>query len=131
MTVIIVEDDVLEGTDNYNDHSVVIASDDSDDGVLLTTGDVNGSISLDVFEEGNGTAVYSTTMAAAAVIDNVPVPWDLDGIGRNFRHKIAQADVGAGVLRGSRNYRMIYRIPTLNDGTLRLVFVWRIIPLEV
>ncbi len=131
MTDLIVEKDVLEGTDNYNDASVAIASSGSDDGVLLVTSDVSGSISLDVFEDGVAAAVYSTTMSAASVIENVPIPWRVDSTGYNFRHRIAIATVGANTLKGGRRYEMIYRIPTTNDGTLRLVFVWNIRSLEV
>ncbi len=128
---ILVEDTVLEGCDAFNDGAIVIASDTSDDGVLLTTSDVDGpSVFLAIYPEGSATAVYSVTIPKGDVISNTPVPWRLDSIGRNFRHRVAQADVVAGTLLGSRRYRMVYRIPTLNDGTLRPIFIWQVEPVE-
>lgn len=129
MSAYIVEDDVLEGVDAWNDGEVVLPSDSADDGVLITTSDVSGSISFAIFEQGSDTAVYSTTLSSSSVIVNVPVAWRLDSIGRNFRHRVAIATVGA--LKGGKRYTMIYSIPTTSFGTVKLVYVWRIVPLEV
>ncbi len=126
--ILIAEDKVLEGTDNRNDGQIVIASDTSDDGVLLVTSDVSGSISLDVYEQVSSTAIYSTTMAAASVIDNVPVPWRLDSVGRNWRHSVSLATLGVPLLGGKR-YTFLYRVPTLLDGTLHLAWIWNVVPL--
>jgi hypothetical protein len=131
MTAFTVYGSSFEGTDFFLDAAVTISSDTSDDDVLLTTGDVSGSLSLDICEAGNATPVYSTTMSAASVIDNVPIPWRLDSIGRNFRKRIAHTDVGTGTLKGGRDYDCWVRIPTLNDGTIRLKFVQTIEPSPV
>lgn len=132
MSLIIATDAVFEGTDNWNDGAIVVRSDSSDDGVLLVMSDIVGAtIQLDVFEQGNATAVYSTTVAKADVIDDVPVQWRLNSTGRNFAHQIRQADVGAGVLRGGRRYDFVYQIPTVNDGELRCVWVWQVKGLPV
>lgn len=134
MSHFIVRDHVAEGCDYPNDGAVCIADPlgTSDDKVLLTTSDVAGStIYLDVFEQGDDTPVYSTTLAKGDVISNTPIDWQLDRIGRNFRHYVHQADVGAGVLKGGRDYEFVYRIPTNNDGVLRCVFIWVVDSMEV
>lgn len=129
--ILIAEDDVLEGTDNYNDGEIVIASSTADDGVLLTTSDVDGSITLQLFEPGSATALYTTTLSASSVIVNTAIAWRLDSVGRNFRHRVKQTDVGAAVLKGGRRYHFVYSIPTLVDGVLRCVWVWNIRSLHI
>lgn len=131
MTAFIVYDDVFEGADFNIDGQIAISSDTSDDGVLLVTSDVTGLISIDIFEVGDADPVFSTTQTAAQVIVNSPIPWRKDDIGRNFRYKVKRANVGVGVLKGGKRYRIIVRIPTAEDGELRCLWVPTIVALEV
>lgn len=129
-------DYVDEGSDNRNDGAVVIAdpSGTSDDKVLLTTSDVDGpSIALSVFEPGNSTPIYTETIAKGDVISNTPIPWSKDRIGRNFGHWGRQTLLALqfAVLKGGRDYDWVYSIPTINDGTIRCVFVWKMRSMEV
>jgi hypothetical protein len=130
----IVHDEVAEGCDARNDGAFVIADpmNTSDEKVLLTTSDVDGpSVFLDVFERGDDVAIYTAVLAKASVISDTPIPWNKDAIGRNFGHWGKQVDVGAGVLKGGRNYEWVYRVPTVADGVLRGVFIWVVKAMEV
>lgn len=126
--------DVLEGADAYNDGQVVIGSDTSDDRTLVTTSDISGSsVFLDIFETGSATPIYSATIPKADVISNTPIPWALDRVGRNFRHKVRMVDLAASsvTLKGGRDYDMLYRFPTAADGELRKEYIWSIQALQI
>lgn len=131
-----VETEVLEGTDDYNVGAVAVAVSGQAAKTLITTSDIDGStISLAVYEQGNPTAVYSTSISKGTVWFNTPQVdafWEgEDTIGYNFRHQIRQADIGATTLKGGRSYTFIYSIPTVSDGTLRAVYVWRMKALRI
>lgn len=135
MSLLLIQGTVLEGTDNYNVAAVAVRRAGNDAPVLLTTSDITGNIALSVYLPSSSTAVYSTTFAKTLVQDAAPYAvihtavvdslWeDMDTVGHNFAHKIREADLTAGLLVGARRYTFVYAIPTVKDGTVKVVFEW-------
>lgn len=131
----VVEQDVLEGTDNYNVGAVAVAVAGQTDETLITTSDIDGAtITFAIYEQGNGTALYSTTLSKTDVWFNtaqVDAFWkNADTVGYNFRHRVSLATIGIA-LKGGRRYHMVYSVPTSANGTLRIVHVWNVRSLHV
>lgn len=141
MTILLIEDRVLEGTDAFNCAAVGVRRPGSNGPVLLTSSDITGDILLDVYLPGTSTAVYSTTFAKTLVQDGasyavihvatVDSLWeDEDAIGHNFAHKIRATDLAPVTLNGGRRYTFVYRIPTSKDGIVKVVFEWTVVSLH-
>jgi len=130
----VVEQNVLEGTDNWNVGAVAVAVAGQTDETLITTSDIDGSITFAIYEQGNGTALYSTTLSKTDVWLNTPrvdAFWkNMDTVGYNFIHRVALSTIGATLLKGGRRYHMVYSVPTSANGTLRLVHIWNVQPLH-
>lgn len=141
MSVLIIEDKVLEGSDNWNVAAVPVPRPGTVGPVLLTQSDINGLIALDVYLPGSSTPIYSTTFAKtltqsgsalqaihAATVDSL---WeDMDSIGHNFCHHIKAADLAPVTLNGGRRITFVYQIPTTRDGMVKVIFEWTIAALH-
>lgn len=134
-----IEDEVLEGTDNWNVASVAVPRAGFSSPVQLTQTDISGSIGLAIYSPESSVPVYSTSFSKTLMQDGVTEAvhpalidsrWGLDDIGHNFCHQIRQTDVGAGVMKGGRRYTMVYTFPTAQDGNVLAIFVWEIQPVH-
>jgi len=141
VTILKIEDSVIESTDNFNVAAVAVPRPGTLGPVLLTASDISGSISLDVYLPGSSVPVYSTTFLKTLVQDGAPYAvihaatvdslWeDVDDLGHNFAHAIRASDLGAVTLNGGRRYAFVYRIPTTKNGTVVVIFEWTIVALH-
>lgn len=130
----VVEEDVLEGTDNTNVAAVAVAVPGQADESLVTQADINGTIAFAIYLQGNASALFSASLNKTDVWFNTPQTdafWkNMDSVGYNFRHQVSIATVGSSVLRGGRRFHMVYSVPTLLYGTLKLVHIWNVLPLH-
>lgn len=130
MSFYTVYDEVGEGCSSINDGQVVRSSEDAEDGVLITTSDINGStVPFYIFERGSTTPIYTTNLLKTDVIRNTPLPWRLDDIGRNLVHRVNPDALGI-TLRGEKTYDMLYLFDLVDDGPAKAIFVWKIVSTE-
>lgn len=141
MSILLIQDKVVEGTDNWNVAAVAVPRPGTAGPVLISQSDISGLITLDVYLPASSTPIYTTTFAktltqsgsslAAVHVATVDSLWeDMDTIGHNFAHHISLADLAPATLNGGRRYTFVYTIPTTRDGNVKAIFEWQVVPLH-
>jgi hypothetical protein len=141
MTILRIQDDVLEGTDVWLVAAVAVPRPGTNGPVLLTQSDISGSLQLDIYLPGSSTAIYSVSFAKtlvqngasyavihAATVDSL---WqDVDDIGHSFAYHLNVADLAPAIMKGGRTYTAVFQIPTTRDGQVKVVFDLKVVALH-
>jgi len=128
MSQTLTEGEVLEGSDFWIAMAIAVDRAVFTSPVLLTQGDISGSITLNVYGPYSSAAIYTTTFLKTSSQDGgvtqaihaalVDSRWEgEDAIGHNFVYQVRQADL-PGLLKGGKTYTFDFSIPTLQDGNV-------------
>lgn len=97
-----------------------------EDGTVLVQANIQTNIPLAVYNissDDPDTAIFSTNRVVASTFFDTLQTWDLDGTGYNMEDEISTNEV---TLIGGNTYRLEYTPQHTSDGTIPIVFEWRV-----